>query len=591
MLYTKNFMKSAKRIAVFAAFTALVLLFASCSALPVMAPASSTGDLSVSASQQPQSGGKLVIAIPEEISSYDPLLAEDGDLINMLSLVYESPLTVDVSGKFLPCLAETWTSDDAGLTFTFSIRQGVRFHDGSALSAADVYQTILDILALDGTYAKGTETGDESEPSASADVPASATPGLTQTGWTRSTGQPALTAPSAENNSATQSPEGAVSTENVNRYTIYNNEVESVMMPDENTVRIQMKNEGRQALYFMTFPVRPRNSDIAQPAGSGPYMVKSMGETVELVVNKNWWKVAPYITDIIAKPISADKDKLAAYQEGVLNFISTGDFAANKLKAAGKTQVVEYMTNYYDCLVPNLFEPSLKNDAVRQAISYAINRRSLISTVMLNHAEAAEMPISPRFFAFNTKYNTYQIDQDMARELLAKQGYRTSLDGQGKVLKLSIIVPRMIGQEYRTDAAAQIAKQLQDVGIDCIVEPLELAPYAERLKESRFTLAFCSYYLDQNNDIGFMFDEDGPGNYGHVYSEQLSESIAACNAAVNEADIIAAYDKLQQYFMEKVPQIGLYYRTYSIVTDEAVQGMTALYQNRLFADVASWSME
>ena len=88
-----------------------------------------------------------------------------------------------------------------------------------------------------------------------------------------------------------------------------------------------------------------------------------------------------------------------------------------------------------------------------------------------------------------------------------------------------------------------------------------------------------------------MFDPGASGNYGTVSSPELTADIAACNAAVKDTDVTAAYDKLEQYFMNRVPQIGLYYRTNSIVTDEAVQGIGTPYENQIFNDIASWSVQ
>lgn len=592
----KNYMKLSKGMAA-AALAGVLFFLAGCSATPAMAvqsPQAATVKPGPTVSSPPEPGGELTIAVPQGVTNYDPLQAQDEDLINMLSLIYESPLLLGANGKFQPSLAETWTSDEGGTTFTFNIRKGVQFHNGSELTAADVYQTILDVLALDGTYATGTTAGGGSsssgpESSGSPSPSGSGTP-ETPTGeasWTSGGGNASSTsAPNEGKNSGTQS-----ATPGVNRYAVYNKEIASVTLVDGSTIEIKMKKAGRDALYFMTMPVRPKGADFSKPVGSGPYAVQNMGDSIQMGVNAKWWKVAPYISSIVAKPVTPKDNKLTVYQEGKFNLVTTNNLASGKLKLAGRTQVAEYMTSYYDCLIPNLFEGTMKNDQVRQAISYAINRRTLISTVMLNHAVATEMPVSPGFFAFNTKYNTYQIDQDMAKELLAQQGYRTSQDGQGTVLTLSIIVPQIIGEEYRVDAARQIAKQLGEVGVECTVEALSFADYAARLKAGNFTLAYTSYYLDRNGDLSFMFNPDASGNFGHVSSPELTADIAACNAAVKESDVIAAYDKLEQYFMDRVPQIGLYYRTKSIVTDEAVQGIGTLYENQIFSDIASWSMQ
>ena len=352
-----------------------------------------------------------------------------------------------------------------------------------------------------------------------------------------------------------------------------------------------MKNPGRSALYFMTFPVYPEDmTDFSQPVGTGPYKVDSMGEEIQMSVNENWWKVAPYIQSITAKPVDGQDEKLESYESGLLDLITTDDIATNKLEATGKSQTVDYLTNYYDCLVPNLFDESMKNDNVRKAISYAINRRLIISTVLLNHAVAAEMPISPSFFGFNTEYSQYEYDKNMAKKLLAQEGYATDGSGTGNALNLTIIVPKVIGEEYKVESAREIAGDLSEVGIVCSLEELTPEEYAARLQSGTYNLAYVSYYLDQNMDISFLFTPDGPDNFGHVSSDELMAAIAACNEAVTEDEMVSAYETLENYFMEKVPQIGLYFRMNSMIADATIMGISDLYENHIFSGISGWSV-
>ena len=627
---TKNYTRSVKIKSVQLAAVAAVLItfffLTSCSSIQTMLVnnTATEGSPSAEASYSPQPGGELFIAVPDDIESYDPLLARNEDLINMLSLVYETPLTVDAGGRVQPGLVETWQSDETGAVFTFSFRRGIVFHNGDPFSAEDVFETIMDILALDGTNGTTAASGDQasaspdaSEENSSAspdagEVEGSASPDASVSTentnfisrWISSgdTAENTGTGQETEDGQPTASPTETGTTqaaeESVNRYTIYNKEIDSVTLVDENTLELKMKKPGRDALYFMTFPVRPKDdSDFSTPVGTGPYAVQEMGDAITLGVNDGWWKKAPYIKSIVAKPISIQDNKMETYESGLLDFVTTGDISANKLKAQGKTQTVDYMTNYYDCLIPNLFDSTMKNDDVRKAISYAIDRRDVISNVLLNHAVAAEMPVSPGFFAFNNKYNLYEIDKNMAKQLLAKAGYSISAGSDngslsaGSTLNISIIVPKIIGQEYRVEAAREIAKQLGEIGINCKVEELSLEEYSMRLKAGDFSLAYTSYYLDQNMDLTFMFQPDSESNFGHVASDELMGYIDACNKAINEKDIITAYENLEQYFMDKVPQIGLYYRMHSIITDDSVKGISKPYENHIFGEISAWSME
>ena len=150
----KNYMRSAKIIIL---ILVALLILTSCSSIQtVLIDDAAEEEPSATQSEyEPQSGGELFIAYPADTVSFDPLLAKNEDLINMLSLIYETPLTVDASGKIQPGLVETWQVDEAKTEFTFTVRQGVTFHNGQAMTAADLFETIMDILALDGTAEAG----------------------------------------------------------------------------------------------------------------------------------------------------------------------------------------------------------------------------------------------------------------------------------------------------------------------------------------------------------------------------------------------------------------------------------------------------
>src|SRR5438132_9588196 len=99
------------------------------------------------AQEQPRSGGELIMAVPSEPPSYDGHREETFGLIHPIAPFYSLLLRVDPvdSNKIVGDLAESWTVSDDGLMYTFKIRNGVKFHDGSLLTARDVkasYDTI-----------------------------------------------------------------------------------------------------------------------------------------------------------------------------------------------------------------------------------------------------------------------------------------------------------------------------------------------------------------------------------------------------------------------------------------------------------------
>ncbi len=510
-----------------------------------------------SAVAEKQPGGDLFIAMPANAGSLDPLQASDEDLVNLLGLVYETPVRIDETGKPQPCLAESWEADESGTVYTFKIRQNASFSDGTPLSADDVVRSANKVREM--TPAPVTPT----EPSETEQTPEA-----------------------TDNQEASPSPSAPAPEMQENRYAQYNAVVSNVEIVDTSTVKVTMTKPGLEALYFMTFPV----TNAAGQAGTGPYKIDSYDpqSQMELSVNENWWGTTPNIPKIVAKPMSGSTAKLEAVSTSVLDFVTTDVLYAGKYKIAGKTQVIDYMTNYYDCLVPNLGNAALGVTEVRQALSYSVDRREIISTVLLNHAVPANMPITPNFYAYDSKYKQ-DDDLNTARELLRAAGYRTSEeDTQGGILTLSLIVQDDRNTPYRVEAAKAIAKQLKEVGIVVNVEALSQEDYMGRLQARSFDLAFCSFYLDEDPDIGFLFDVGGAGNFGGVDSAELSSAIGAARNAFQEEDVKKSYAELQKQLVERVPQIGLYFRMNSAVCNDLLKGITGMRQGQVFTGISDW---
>lgn len=527
------------------------------------APAdSATAGLGATAEKQP--GGDLFIAMPANIGSLDPLQATDEDLVNLLTLIYEPAVRIDETGKPQPCLAESWEADESGTVYTFKLRQNASFSDGTPLKAGDVVYSANKVRELTPAPTPTLPEGTDDPEPASSPAP-------------------------------TESPDAA-STEpaqdaQANRYAQYNSVVSNVEAVDESTVKVTMSKPGLEALYFMTFPVMNEGQRAeGNTVGTGPYKMESFDPSNEMVltINDAWWGVAPNIPKIVAKPMTGNTAKLDAVSTSVLDFATTDVLYAGKYKKASQTQVIDYMTNYYDCLVPNLGSNTLGITEVRQALSYAIDRREIISTVLLNHAVPANLPIAPNFYAYDSKYKQ-DDDLKVARELLHNAGYKTSMeDAEGSPLVFSLIVPDDRETPYRVEAAKAIAKQLKEVGITVNVEPLSQEDYVNRLQTRNFDLAFCSFYMDEDPDIAFLFDPGGSGNFGGVNSTEISNAISAARSAFREEDVQKSYSELQRQLTERVPQIGLYFRMNSAVCNDLLKDIKGMRQGQVFSHINEW---
>lgn len=527
-------------------------------------------------------GGDLFIAMPAEIESFDPLIAESDDLINLLTLIYETPLKYDVSGRILPNLIESWEVDESGTQFTFKLRQDAYFSDGTTkLSSADIIYSAEKVMELDGFTLNVGSSGAAEDGDTAGD---GENTGDEQNTGDGGTGEDTATPDVQDNGSDTA----------YSRYGRFSQNVQSISAPDESTVVLKMKTPGNAALNFMTFPVMSETLSTGEvPVGTGPYKVQEYkpGEEMSLVKNDSWWQQPPYIEKIVAKAAESYTAELDYVEASIIDFATTDVLYSSKYRKPGKTQVTDYMTNYYDCLIPNLITDELKDVNVRQAISYALDRREILSTVLLNHGVPTNLPIAPDFFAYDSRYKISDFDSGMARELLHESGYVTDESGEGKKLSLDLIVLDERNGAYKKEAAKAVKKQLGELYIEVNIEELPYDEYMKRLQGGNYDLAYCSFYLDIVPELSFMFDQGGSGNYGHVQSEEITNAIAACSKAVTEEEMTAAYSELQKVLTERVPQIGLYFRMNSIINDESIKDIKDARQNMVFSTVSQWYSE
>ena len=104
-----------------------------------------------------QEGGSLFVSMPVSGVSFHPLDSQSEDMFNLLSLVAEPALRINSLHKIEPALVETWEIGEDGLTYTFHLRKGVKFHDGSEFTAEDLMFTLDEIMKQAGMGSKRKE--------------------------------------------------------------------------------------------------------------------------------------------------------------------------------------------------------------------------------------------------------------------------------------------------------------------------------------------------------------------------------------------------------------------------------------------------
>jgi len=365
-----------------------------------------------------------------------------------MQLLYDTLLIKNERFDFVPSLADRFSETDDSRTFTFHIRPGVKFHNGKALTSADVKYTFDSIAS------------------------------------------PAL-----------KSPMRGVF-----------DKFASIETPDQETVIFHAREPFYSFIGNLpAIGIVPEGAgveNIDSPIGSGPYRFVSYreGEAVKLQANPDYWAGAPIIRFVDVRVISDNGTRQAAIMSGEVDLAYNAEFDPETTRAlAGRPglQVIEGNGTNIAHLGVNLTTPLLASREVRQAIACAIDRQAIIHSLLRDQAREADSILPPEQWAFESDITVYNYNPDWAKTLLDRAGL-IDPDGEGPQSRFELTLMTSTNQLSR-NIGAIIQDQLRRVGIQLNLSSLETATLLDKISKAQFDL----YYLisvggNQSPDI-FQF--------------------------------------------------------------------------------------
>jgi peptide/nickel transport system substrate-binding protein len=373
-------------------------------------------------------GNTLIMARAVDATGLDPHTQTAFTSLQMLQLIYEPLVSTDANLNLQPALATGWEFSDDGMTLTFTLREGVKFHDGSDFTAEDViasYNRILD------------------EETASA----------------------------ARTNYLS---------------------IDSMDAPDDYTVVFNLNKPDVPLLAAMssTNAVILSSDVIANddPAlvtvGTGPFMLESRtpDETTKLTANSDWWGDGPFIDGIEIRIIPDETSILAALRAGTIDFAIINDpLVATLLIDDASIVLNRTPTLSYNVLQLRAAVEPLDQLEVRQAISCAIDRQEIVDSAALGEGRVTG-PLTMASYALPIdELFCYQQDIERAKELMATAGLE---DGFTLDVMLANAEPPVA-----TSIAQVIASQLEAINITVNIDAIEFSAYVDRWLAGDFTAA------------------------------------------------------------------------------------------------------
>ena len=509
--------------------------------------------------------GTFVFAASSDPASLDPAFAQDGETFRVSRQIFEGlvgtePGTADPA----PLLAEKWESSEDGMSHTFTLKEGVTFHDGTPFNAEavcanfDRWYNWTGLAASEalGYYYNKLFKGYASDPtnavykSCTPDGDYSVTIDLNKpfAGFVASLSLPAfgMQSPSAMSEFGADDVSGTAEAPVLSEYA------------------------------------------MGHPVGTGPFQFEEWapGEQVTLKAYGDYWGEAGQVDEIIFRTIDDPTARRQALESGSIDgYDLVGPADTKALEDKGFTMVSRPpFTILY--LAFNQAIPELQDPKVREALSYAIDKDALISQVLPEGTERAIEFVPDTVNGYNPDVTTYDFDPEKAKSLLAEAGYT-----EANPLKLEFDYPVNVSRPYMPDPEqifTVLSSQLADVGVETTPVSQEWGEYLDRITGTSdhgiHLLGWTGDYNDTDNFVGVFFGQQS-AECGFDNPE-LFQKLDEARGVPSLEDQTALYEDINEMVAQFIPGVPLAHPAPTLAFDSRVKSYPASPVNdEVFTDI------
>jgi peptide/nickel transport system substrate-binding protein len=461
----------------------------------------------------PQAGpaGKtLVVGLVAEPTSMDPGQLTDINSMRVLSSVYDTLVRFkEESFTAEPGLATSWTISPDGIVYTFALRRGVKFHDGTPFNAEAVKFTYDRLLDAKHPYAN---TGPF--PFAS----------------------------------------------------FYYGAIKQVMVVDANTVKFTLKKPFSPLINNLTLntgrivspaAVKKYGKEFAShPVGTGPFKFVSWQKNVRIVLEANggYWDGAPKLNRLIFRPLVEEQTRVTELLSGGVDFIV--DVPPDNVEQVKKDARFEYYVQpgpHIWWVTLNTQKKPFSDVRVRRAVNIAINKEAIAKDILKGTATAALGPIPPAItWAFTDQVTKYAYDAEKAKKLLTEAGYPNGFSA------VFWIPESGSGMQSPKTMAQAIQADLQAVGIKVSIQTYEWGAYLNKYGKG----------FGQEADMGAMSFMLDPGDPAPMLSLVIDGKGGFNGGAYKNADVDRLLDEATRV-VDLKKRGDLYRQASKIIVDDA----------------------
>lgn len=454
-------------------------------------------------------GGELVVSLSAEPPILNPNASTSQDIARMMyDNVLQGLVKFDRTGEIVPALAESWEVSEDGLTYTFNLREGVTYHDGSAFDAEDVVSKF--------ERARDPESG--------------------------------------------------------HVQTRYYADIAEIEAPDAHTVVFRLDQLNSEFLFNLARPEsvigpagRVEEQDV-EPIGTGPFRFVEWerGVAVDLERFEDYYvEELPYLDGVTFRFITDPQAQLAALRTGDIDVIGYGMSPENAIVAEAEPNLKTVIGSATTPVVMGMNNARAPFDdiRVRQAIQHAVNKEELVEGVMLGLGEpigSHRTPVEPCYVDLT---GMYPHDPERARELLAEAGY-----GPDNPLRFTYTIPAAFA--YARTLGEASASQLARVGIEADIEIVEFSTWLSRVFRGQdYDMSIIGH--SEPNDINVYAN---PDYYFQYDSEEFRDTYDTYLRTADPDEACGLMEELQRIIAEDAVNVWIMELPYIAAMQQDVTG-------------------
>ncbi|MEK5465610.1 ABC transporter substrate-binding protein [Paenibacillus sp. FSL R7-0210] len=469
---------------------------------------------------EPATGGTFVYGRPASVTSFDLHNQITSNNAFAIDKVFESLVAFDSKGEITDQLAASHTISEDGLTYTFVLRDGLKFSNGTPVTAEDAVFSLQRHLKVGGPLAISAK---------------------------------------------------------VDTVKAQDEKTLVITLKEPYTPFISELSNFSNGIIPNNFGGVSEEEFFKKPVGTGPFVIETWDPAgdVTFTKNTNYWKEGkPYIDKLVYKLIQDDSQAINQLKAGAVNAVEALSLQnAGEIKDGADTTVVTNGSWVTEQLFFNTLDKHFSDVHVRRALALALDRDGLTKALTFGYAQTATslLPTTIPYNA-NDKIKALSFDPAAAKAELAKSAFP---DGFSTKLLVAS------GNSTRAQEAQIIQAAGQAIGIKIEIESVELATFRERFFAYDFAAMLNSGQADSpeaNSILAFQTDPEGfsKSYWTHYTNEKVTKLLYEGQKTADGEGRATIYTELLQTLADEVPYIPLYYPDILIGARSSVDGLVVL---------------